>query len=164
VSRRALAYIAHDPDPTRTVNRTTATKLIRVPATPPPTPPTRPVPRAGVGARRRVEALVAQGWPVHLIARAAQLSPSTLMPTHLSTSCSMATFTAVGVVFDQWRYQLGPSPRTARHAARRGYLPWQAWDGRIDDPAATPDLSGLPAPLVAAWLARHRATAGVAAA
>lgn len=87
---------------------------------------------------------MAQGWTLALIGEKAGVSGSTLNPRYVRTESSIKTSVAVHKVFLECQYQLGPSRGTAAWARYYGYLPWSVWDGRMDDPLATPDLHGLP--------------------
>ncbi len=94
------------------------------------------VPR--VGAARRVQALLALGWPHHELGAAgitnsAQIigAPGDLITVH--------RWRQVRDVYDRLSMTPGPSPETRGWAAKLGYPPPLAWDEEsIDDPSATP--------------------------
>lgn len=152
VSRRTLADLLVAP-PGRTINRRTAERIVAVHPAVPASGGARPV--SGVPVRRKVEALMAQGWTTVRIAAACQLNPSTLTAQNLLPTCSQSTAGKVDRLFREWRYRPGPCPRTQTFAERRGYLPWAAWAGGIDDVNATPDLHELRPAVREAWLRRR---------
>lgn len=91
-----------------------------------------------VGARRRLQALMAIGW------RHQDLTPrvgfNTAVTMHQKGGyVSQFKYEAVRNVYEQlWNVQ-GPSD--GKRAAKLGYAPPMAWDDdTIDDPAAAPDL------------------------
>lgn len=114
-----------------------------------------------VGATRRVQALIAKGFPAVILAarlgihddpNLAQLATATQIPASLDT--------AVRALFDELRddspFEHGAvrkSYRAARdRARRRGWVRPDAWDtDTIDDPAAVPEVTPrVPRPLVVA--------------
>jgi hypothetical protein len=94
------------------------------------------------GTRRRLQALIAIGWPIRELARQMGWTgnPGLLLygerqQVHKHTAALVAD------VYDRLWDVPGPSVRSRRAAARAGYAPPLAWDD-IDDPAATPSLDG----------------------
>lgn len=141
VSRRTLMMMLQAP-PERTVNRTTAMKVLAVPPIPDlRRPGVKPV--SGVETRRQVESLLLLGWPLKQIAAGAGVAPTTLAYHNLVPTCLPTTAQAVSRVFTAHRYRLGPSLWTASKARQHGYVPWVAWDGRMAQPNARPDLDGM---------------------
>lgn len=142
VSRRSVGLLLNAP-PERTVNLSTARKVLAVPLEIPAAtaPGTRPQP--GIGARRQVDALMVMGWPLAAIAHRAGLDTSTLAVRNLLPTAAPATIRAVEVVYLGMRYTLGPSDQTVERARRAGFVPWVAWEGRINDPHAAPVLTGI---------------------
>jgi hypothetical protein len=98
---------------------------------------------------------MAQGWPLVVIAQRAEVEPKRLAPAYMLPTASVRTVMAVQRVFSDLRYKPGPSEQTRLKARRLGYLPWACWEGRMDDPAARPDLEGQDRTRVAAWRARQ---------
>lgn len=98
------------------------------------------------GTRRRAQALAAAGWPAPFLGQ--QLGKARSYVEHFYTEerVYLRTARAVADLYDRLRdvdpLSLGVSPNSAgraRAAAKRaGWLPPQAWDGDIDDPAADP--------------------------
>lgn len=151
VSRRTVELVmASDPD--RLVNLSTARKVLSVPIQA--GQRLGSVSVCGVGARRRVEALMVLGWPLKYIAAQAGVRPTTLSRANLVPSASAATVAGVERVFRDLRYRVGPSEVTRSKARSLGFLPWAAWSGSLDDPAAGVDLNGMDPAWVRAYQAR----------
>jgi len=96
------------------------------------------------GTRRRLQALVAIGWPTAALAGRLGI-PS----TEVSRLCHHAhrvyphTIQRVGQLYTQLSMNPGPSRRARRRAEVAGWAPPLAWDDNtIDDPAATPAAHG----------------------
>lgn len=124
----------------RTVANDTARGVLNIPIGPAPDD-ARDV--DATGTRRRVQALVAFGWPL------AQLAPRFgLYTTNLGLIANgrrayVHATTAETVAADYRRLSRlpGPSARARADAARKGWASPAAWDeDTIDDPAAVPDL------------------------
>lgn len=105
----------------------------------------------GTGTRRRLQALVAKGWPQAELARRMGMDRANFGRTIVSDLVEVATLkTARRLYDDLWSVDpvdAGvPAHRAAaaqRIAATRGWAPVGAWDDdRIDDPAAFPDWTG----------------------
>lgn len=105
----------------------------------------------GTGTRRRLQALVAIGWPQMTLARLAGVDKLTVNDQVLERvpTAYGATARAVRDLYDQlWNVDpetRGVTRRWSEHAralaARRRWAPPAAWDDdTIDSPAATPDL------------------------
>lgn len=94
------------------------------------------VPR--VGAARRVQALLALGWPHHALGAAGIVNSAQI----ISASGDLITvqrWRQVRDVYDRLSMTPGPSPETRGWAARLGYAPPLAWDEEgIDDPSVMP--------------------------
>ena len=121
-----------------TVRHSTAQKVLSVPI------PTRPVAggaRAvpGLSTRRRLQALSAIGWPLHLVA---EKMGRTLHPVWQSTQTEFVTATTaaeVHKVYGELHLTAGPSER-ARDMAKRKHWPVPlAWDD-ISNPDEHPIL------------------------
>lgn len=100
----------------------------------------RPV--AAVGTRRRLQALVAFGYPRCYLADRIGMLPSNFGRLLSDTNSQVLAITARKVValFDELSATPGPSSRARKDAARRGWAVPMAWDDdTIDDPLATPD-------------------------
>lgn len=103
------------------------------------------------GTRRRLQALVAGGWPQARLAAQLGMSPGNFGKTLRSPRVLAATERAVRKLYDQmWREdpaQHGATEasitRARRHARSNGWSPVGAWDDdTIDDPQAFPDWTG----------------------
>ena len=98
------------------------------------------VPR--VGAARRVQALLALGWPHHELGAAGITNSAQIIgaPGELIT---VHRWRQVRDVYDALSMTPGPSPQTRGWAAKLGYAPPLAWDeDTLDDPNATPNHAG----------------------
>ena len=96
------------------------------------------VPR--VGAARRVQALLAMGWPHHALG-AAGIANSAQIIGAAGDLITVQRWRRVRDVYDRLSMTPCPSPETRGWAARLGYHPPLAWDEEnIDDPTATPGL------------------------
>lgn len=96
-----------------------------------------------IGARRRIQALLALGWTHKLITEhmtgVGQISHVALHQR--GNWIARATHDAVVTAYEALCMTPGPSAISRRRAEARGYAPPLAWDeGKIDDPEATPDL------------------------
>ena len=100
------------------------------------------------GTQRRLQALVAAGWPQAHLASGLGMTPGNFGRMLASPDVLVRTARAVRDLYDQtWRTdptQHGVSPggitRAKRYAAARDWAPVGAWDDdTIDDPTATPD-------------------------
>jgi hypothetical protein len=102
---------------------------------------------AATGTHRRLQALVAAGWPQHHLALRLGMTDSNFGDALRRDRTIVRTARAVrGLYDDLWRAgpsEHGASPagvtRARRHAAAQGWAPVGAWDDdTIDDPAAEP--------------------------
>lgn len=99
-----------------------------------------------VGARRRIQALLAMGWPHRTITEhmtgVGQISAVALHQR--GKWIARATHDAVVAAYDALSMTPGPSEVSRRRAARLGYAPPLAWDDEtIDDPAAQPNTGAV---------------------
>lgn len=100
------------------------------------------------GTRRRLQALMALGWSVNRIARAAGADQQAMCHALAGGMVTARTARTVRDVYDDLWDQAPPAlsrgdrvaaGRTRARAARAGYLPPMAWDDdTIDDPATHP--------------------------
>lgn len=101
--------------------------------------------RLAVGARRKLRALMRQGYGRPYLADRLKMSlksVSSITGGSSSGGIWPRTATAVDELFQELRYTVGDNLATISHAERLGYLPAQAWAGvDIDDPAALPRWS-----------------------
>jgi hypothetical protein len=110
-----------------------------------------------LGARRRLQALVALGWDYRRLAKqVGSISRTTvaqIISGYLST-IRRATHDAIADTFERLSMTLGPSRLAAAAARNRGWATPLAWyDIDIDDPAAHPDAGAPPARDDIDWLA-----------
>lgn len=106
---------------------------------------------AATGTTRRLQALIAGGWPqAHLCGRLA-MTPGNFGVTLSRERVIVRTARAVRDVYDDlWRADpaehgatQGGITRARRYAAERRWAPVGAWDDdALDDPAAFPDWTG----------------------
>ncbi|QOT16497.1 hypothetical protein [Paenarthrobacter sp. YJN-5] len=94
-----------------------------------------------IGARRRLQALMAIGWRHQDLTKRVGFSTGTMMHQR-GNYISQFKHEAVLKVYDQLWNVPGPADgRTMTRVAKAGYAPPLAWDDEtIDDPAAAPDL------------------------
>jgi AraC-like DNA-binding protein len=99
-----------------------------------------------LGARRRIQALLAIGWRhEEITATMLQTQPecgtrSQMVLHQRGNWIARRTHDAVAAAYDQLSMTPGPSAKTRRLAAKYGYAPPLAWDdASIDDPDAQPD-------------------------
>lgn len=95
-----------------------------------------------IGARRRIQALLALGWThQHITDRMPGVDTlSKLVLNQQGQWIARGTHDAVAAAYEALSMAPGPSLVTRGHARSRGYAPPLAWDeGSIDDPEATPD-------------------------
>jgi hypothetical protein len=100
-----------------------------------------------VGTRRRIQALVAMGWPQQHLAERLDMTPSNFGAMIRRDNVLVRRALAVRALYDQlWRANPAQHGATAagitrarKLAAANGWPPPAAWDDdTIDDPAATP--------------------------
>lgn len=94
------------------------------------------------GARRRIRALQAIGWPLHEIASRIGWATSNLGTLASGgRECNADSARKIAAVYDALSMTPGPSARSRYWAEKRGWLPPLAWsDETIDDPSAWADL------------------------
>ena len=122
------------------------------------------VPR--VGAARRVQALLAMGWPHHALGAAGIVNSAQIIGAS-GDLITVQRWRQVRDVYDRLSMTPGPSPETRGWAAKLGYAPPLAWDEEgIDDPTATPghDTTTTRAGCVIDEVAVARAAASLGAA
>lgn len=123
--------------PPTKVLRTTAEAILAVHTVEP--APSALVPE--IGTRRRLQALVALGWPQTLIAHELGVEVTNLsrMVHGRCKHVTAARATEVDELYTRWEMTPGPSSRARAQAARYRWAPPLAWDEHaLDDPAATP--------------------------
>lgn len=134
--------------PSKKVHRTTAEKLlaVQVPVIPhAAVADGAPVP--AIGTRRRLQALVAAGWPLHTLADRAGITRSTAtsLANPAATSardfCRAAVARSIADLFDELGMQPGPSVYARARGLRDSWALPMEWDeDAIDDPAAEPTI------------------------
>ncbi|MEU0665717.1 hypothetical protein ABZ508_26525 [Streptomyces lavendulocolor] len=132
VDRRGLYNIRHRLQ--RTVNHSTAHRLLAL------QPSATPRLVNAVGARRRVQALVAIGWSMSSLAPEVGLSHTALedIANGRRVRVTTGTHEAIRAAYRSFSKKPGPSGWVRAFAARQGWHGPLAWDD-IDDPAATPE-------------------------
>lgn len=150
VSTNTIAKLLYGPTPTRRVRPWTAEKLLAITLS-------VDLLRAAAlvdatGARRRLQALVAIGWPMMELARRMDMAPSTFSQFMRSRTVRAINSRRVWELYESmWNQpppqdtprQRGVSSLACALARAEGWLPPLAWDDdTIDDPAA-----GAPEPL-----------------
>jgi hypothetical protein len=104
-----------------------------------------------VGTRRRIQALMAIGYPRATIAESIGWTGGSLgaLTDERRTYVDRATYLTVLRVYGELADTPGPSEKSRGWARRLGYLPPLAWDDdHIDDPAYDPTAIGDLAPPV----------------
>lgn len=136
--------------PSKRVRPETAAKILAVVATPESLGGATPV--DATGTRRRLQALIAGGWPQAQLARRLVMEPGNFGLLLREERVYAATARAVAALYEQlWRADPAAhgvdaqAVSRARNQARtHGWAPVGAWDDdRIDDPSAHPDFTGL---------------------
>ena len=105
----------------------------------------------GTGTRRRMQALVALGWPVsELATRMERAKPNVTAIVNDAGPVTASTARAVAALYDElWAttppqetpQERGAARKARDRAGRNGWVPPMAWsDDEIDDPNATPDM------------------------
>lgn len=103
------------------------------------------------GTRRRLQALVASGWPQARLAARLNMAPGNFSSTMQRQQVMIRTARLAAVLYDElWREdprQHGVDnqaySRARNHAVVRGWAPVGAWDDdTIDEPTAIPDWTG----------------------
>lgn len=90
-----------------------------------------------IGVQRRVQALMALGWPKQELEAAG--IPSAQLVTRPRSRVSVEGWRQVKGVYDELSMTRGPSELTRSRAIARGHPPPLAWDDdTLDDPRATP--------------------------
>jgi hypothetical protein len=117
----------------------------------------------GTGSRRRLQALIAAGWPQAQLARRLSMKPGNFGKTLRSERVLTATARAVKALYDElWRADPAEHGVTAQAIARarnqaraEQWAPVGAWDeDTLDDPAAYPDWTGRCGTSAGFWLHR----------
>lgn len=98
------------------------------------------------GCRRRIQALVAIGWPMDVLAARVGESPSAIRHVIYRKYVYLPTVRKVTRLYDELSMIQGPSNLSRLAAARKGWPPPLAWDDDlIDDPTAVPvGANGVP--------------------
>lgn len=150
ISSNTIAKLLYGATPTRRVRPATAERLLSVTLG-------LDLFRAAAlvdatGARRRLQALVALGWPMTELARRMGMAPSTFSQFMRSRTVRAVNARRVGELYESMWDQAPPRDTPQRRGAAsrartlarvEGWLPPLAWDDdTIDDPAA-----GAPEPV-----------------
>ena len=101
-----------------------------------------------IGAQRRVQALVWNGWAMRKLAIMAGMEPGNLNRLMERDQCSVVSFLKIRALYDRlWNtqpkverpYDNSSIARARNLARRKGWVSAWAWDD-IDDPDETPDI------------------------
>lgn len=108
----------------------------------------------GIGTQRRLQALVAIGWPASALAARLNVGQAVIGRLYHRPRVHIATAAAVRSLYDQLWDIPGPSTRSRRYAAAAGWKPPMFWDDdTIDLPRAPmPAHNAKPEPVTAAEL------------
>ena len=87
----------------------------------------------GLGTRRRVQALSAIGWSLQEVADLAGVSKQALAGSLRAHRVTARVARTIRGIYLELESTPGPSERTRRHAATKGWPPPAAWDD-VDDP------------------------------
>jgi transcriptional regulator with XRE-family HTH domain len=94
---------------------------------------------ANVGTKRRIQALMASGYPLTALADELGVTPQNVNHWLRRERVTSETVERVSALFDRLQLTPGPSKRAALAAARKGWPRPFDWDeDLIDDPTATP--------------------------
>lgn len=93
-----------------------------------------------LGAVRRVHALNAVGWSLLAVAQRSGVSKQALASSLSRDMITARVARQIRDIYAELEMSTGPSERSRRHAAAKGWAPPAAWDD-IDDPAEQPDAS-----------------------
>lgn len=95
--------------------------------------------RPAIGVKRRIQALMAMGFPTEYLARELGV-PDNLVRYWYRKAKSVyaATYEKVADLFDRLEFAEGPSKLSAARARNKGWAPPLAWDDDIDLSTAQP--------------------------
>jgi DNA-directed RNA polymerase specialized sigma24 family protein len=133
-----------DRRPIRNVRADTATRILRIAATPANRAPHGQI--DATGTRRRLQALIAAGWPLDDLARRLQRTVSNMHRTMAARTVTARTAQHIADLHEQLWNIAAPhateadraaSTAARNHAARHGWLPTLAWDDIDTDPHPT---------------------------
>ncbi|WP_426568138.1 hypothetical protein [Streptomyces canus] len=144
-----LLYGARGKAPTKGLRPDNAAKLLAVQAV----PENLATPVDGTGTRRRLQALIAGGWPQSQLARRLRMLPGNFGVLLFRNDAGVlpGTARAVAALYDElWRadplehgVHAQAASRARNQARAHRWPPVGAWDDdTIDDPAASPDWTG----------------------
>ncbi|MFJ7999031.1 hypothetical protein ACIQ7D_18050 [Streptomyces sp. NPDC096310] len=154
ISRKTVWNILNSDLPT--VRHDTAQAILSL------TPTERPdgmVP--AIGAKRRVHALAAMGWPIAWTATQIDMSYTGLRDVSAGRTKSIQRtyYTAICNLYRTHAMRPGPSEAARRIASTKGWATAVAWDEEaIDNPAATPEGAVPTSQLTRDELAAYRRT------
>jgi hypothetical protein len=109
----------------------------------------RPLKVPSIGSVRRLQALMANGWPGTYLAERLGVRRTNL-PTHTRfPTIRTGNAQRIAELYDELRLQAGPSKLTLARAEMCGFLPPECWEGvDIDDPDALPVFPEVDDPAV----------------
>jgi hypothetical protein len=141
-----LLYGSAGKEPSKLIRAATAEKILQVQATDENLSPRTLV--DGTGTRRRLQALIAVGWPRVQLAEQFEIGRNTIGRCLSRPRVYASTAVAVRALYDRlWdapppegdRWAASAAEAARREAARKGWVKPLAWDdSTIDDPTARP--------------------------
>lgn len=132
VSRFGVRCIEKKPR----IRRLTEQKVLAIPV---PAPLVSGAPVDATGTRRRIQALVAMGWPQSVLAKELGTTQTGVSAWVRRDKVTSETAIAVAELFRRWGMTPGPSQLSRDRARANGWVTGAAWDD-IDDPDEKPDL------------------------
>ncbi|WP_081288730.1 hypothetical protein [Mycolicibacterium conceptionense] len=138
LSRHGLSRCGvHSIETAERIRRITEIKVMSVPV------PADLIPTCadvdGTGTSRRIQALVAMGWPQSLIAEELGTAQTAVAAMALRQKVTAERAIAVRELFGRWAMTPGPSKVSQARARAKGWVTILGWND-IDDPNETPDL------------------------
>ena len=113
------------------------------------------------GTIRRIQGLVALGWPMHVLGERRGVTGRNLHRLLSQTRVHRDTAANIAALYDELSMTIGPSARSRYLARNNGWAVPMAWDDdKIDDPAARPSKMVAHRPAAIDEIAVQRASRG----
>lgn len=98
----------------------------------------RPLKVPATGTKRRIQAMLCQGWPGHWIAAMVNTNRAVISCNYPTVRTKLAV--AIRELYEEYQHREGPSNVTRGWAVALGYIPPWRWEGvDIDDPDSEPN-------------------------